>query len=147
MLERGAAERPRRLKMVGAAAMAPDVRRVIGADNGLDPGPGEGLALDQLLEIGDRGQHDVDDILLDDRLDRIQELRARPETRLARRRGPNRVQPRAHIRILGVGDDEIRTLVGARANPRQLVVEPSQYNTPMGKGSAGLIAREATSAP
>ena len=52
----------------------------------------------------------------------FEELGARLETRLAGPR-PNRMQARPHIGVLGVGDDEIRTPIGAAANARELVVE------------------------
>ncbi len=52
----------------------------------------------------------------------FEELGARLETRLAGP-GPNRMQARAHIGVFCVGDDEIRTPIGAAANARKLVVE------------------------
>src|SRR5262249_21326509 len=120
---RGGAERPRRMAMKRGSTMAPDVGRVIGANNGLNPSSGEDVTLDEAFQIGDRSQHDVDDVLLDDRLDRIEELGARLKMRLARR-SPSRMQTRSHVGVLGVGDNEIRTPIGAAANACELVVEP-----------------------
>ena len=40
-----------------------------------------------------------------------------------RRRRPDRMQARPHVGVLGVGDDEIRTPIGAAADARELVVE------------------------
>ena len=120
--------------MKGRAAMAPDVGRVVGADRGLDPRAGEDVALDELFEVGDRGQHDVDDVLLDDRLDRIEEFRAganaSPRRSVAVGAGPTRVQARPHVGVLGVGDDEIRAPVGAAADAREFVVEPDHEMPP-----------------
>ena len=148
MLERCAAERPRRLEMMGAAAMAPNVCRVVGADRRLDPGAREDVALDELFQIRDRSQHDVDDVLLDDRLDRIKELGARLKTRFVRPRRPDCMQPRTHIGILGVGDDEIRTPVGAAVDACELVVEPGQCDASAGlRSECGLIARAGARAP
>ena len=113
--------------------MAPDVGRVVGADGGLDVRAGEGLALDELLEVADRGQHDVDDVLADHRLDRLEELLAGLEARgrpFGEARRTDGVQARTHVGVLGVGDDEIGALVRAGANARKLVVETSHSSPP-----------------
>ena len=48
-----------------------------------------------------------------------------PPRRAARSpRRPDGMQPRPHVGVLRVGDDEIRAPVGARADARELVVEP-----------------------
>ena len=94
--ERSRAERPRRRVMKSPAAMAPDVGRVVGADRGFDLRAGEGLALRELLEVRGRGQHDVDDILFDDRRDRIEKFRPGREPRrraAAARAGPIACSP------------------------------------------------------
>ena len=125
--QRSGAERPRRRVMKGPATMAPDIGRVVGADRGLDPCAGEGAALRELLQVGGRRQHDVDDILFDDRFDRIEKFRPGGQPRPRATRGPrraDRMQPRPHVGVLGVGDDEIRAPVGACADARELVVEP-----------------------
>ena len=126
--DRGGAERAGRLIVVGRAPMAPDVGRVVGADGGLDLRAGEGVALDELFQVADRGQHDVDDVLGDDRLDRLQEFLASPQARpraVGQARRTHGVEARPHVGILGVGDDEVGALVRAGANVRELVVETS----------------------
>ena len=120
------------------AAMAPDIGRVVGPDHRLDVRPGEGVAPDQPFEIADRSQHDVDDVLADDRLDRLEELFAgaqpgRGSVLLSRR--PDGVQAGAHIGIFRVRDDEVRAPVIARTDPRELFIEPEHGEPPPGHRS------------
>jgi len=61
--------------MIGAA-MNPDVAGVVGADRGLDARAVEHVALNEPLEVRGGDQHDVDDVLLDHRLDGIEEFGA-----------------------------------------------------------------------
>ena len=96
--ERSRAERPRRRVMELAAI---DQMSVVSlARWRFDPRAGEGLALRKLFEVGARGQHDVDDILFDDRRDRIEKFRPGGEPRRRAAGGarrPDRMQPRPHV--------------------------------------------------
>ena len=117
----------------GRPAMAPDVARVVGADDGLDGRAGKSLALDELLEVADRRQHDIDDVLADHRLDRLEELLAGLETGgrpFGEARRTDDMQSRTHVGVLGVGDDEVRAPVRAGANARKLVVETCHSSPP-----------------
>ena len=94
---------------------------------GLTPRSREGLELDQPLQVRRRSQHDVDDVLLEHRYDRIDEFGAgaealgRPVALAFRSDG---VEAGTHVGVLGVGDDEIGAPIGAGVNAREFFVEP-----------------------
>ena len=99
---------------------------------GLTPVPAKALALDQPLQVRGRRQHDVDDVLLDHRLYRIDEFGAGAQAL----GGPvgltlrsDGVEAGAHVGVLGVGDDEIGAPIGAGANPREFFVEPQHVSS------------------
>ena len=119
--------------MMRRAPMAPDVGRVVGADGGRHLRVGESLAFDELLEVADRGQHDVDHVLGDDLLDRLQKFFARLQARvrpLALAGRADGVKAGTHVRILGVGDNEISAFGRAGADPRELFIETSHSGPP-----------------
>ncbi len=118
MLERCGAERPRRLVMKRRSAMAPDVGRVIGADDRLDACSGENLRLTRLS----RFETEVSMMSTTSCLT-IASIESRNSARVAKsrrrsvggQRRPNRMQARPHVGVLSIGDDEIRTPIGAAA--------------------------------
>ena len=93
---------------------------------GLTPVPAKASRATRRSRLDDRGQHDVDDVLADHRLDRLEEFGAgakalRRSVAFARR--ADAMQSRPHLRVLGVGDDEIRAPIGAGANARKFLVQ------------------------
>ena len=108
------------------AAEYPDIGGVVGADRRSDPAvPIDALVL-QHLEVGDRGQHDIDDVLLDHRAHLLEKLGAGAEAlmrsvRLAQRAAG--LDRRPHVAVLGVGDDEIAHRILALADAGQFFVQ------------------------
>ena len=108
------------------AHAAPAVGGVVRPDGGLDRRVAEHAALMQGFQIGGRQQHDVDDVLLDDGLDLVEEFGARASPSRAAIGAALKAgggDARAHVAILGVGNDEVGRLVLAGADPAQFLVE------------------------
>ena len=78
-LQRCRAERNRFLRAVVSTTPTPQVRRIIGTDRLLDFRTLERITLQQIFQNGDRGQHNIHNILPDDGLHFGQILRPRPE--------------------------------------------------------------------
>ena len=140
VLDQRRAVRQRRMALVDAAARAPDVGRVVGADRGADPAVAEHAFADQALEIADREQHHVEDVLAHQRRDLVEIVAPGLEGAARAALG---VAPRArhrdaaaHVAVLGIADQKVPGALRVLADPRELLLQPGGDHA-----SAPIVAR------
>ena len=127
VVERGRAERKRRLRRILAAADNVDVGGVVHAGGRRDLAPVENALVDrQSLTGAGRHEHDVHQALLDDLLDDVAEFGQAAVTQLAAvrlGRLAGRADRQSHVRVLGVGEDEVLAAVRIGVDAGQFLIE------------------------